>query len=257
MQLSGSTALVTGGASGLGLATATRFAADGANVVLVDLPSSEGEARAAELGAGARFAPADVTDETAVQAAVDLALSEFGSLDVAVNCAGIGPPKRMISRDGAAHPLSLFAKVIEVNLIGTFNVLRLAAVAMDRNELDDERADKGVIVNTASIAGYEGQVGQAAYAASKGGIIGMTLPIARDLARHAIRVCTIAPGLMDTPLLAGLPEEARKALAVDIPHPARLGDPADFASLAAHIVDNPYLNGEVLRIDGALRMKAR
>ncbi len=257
MQLNGATAIVTGGASGLGLATATRFAADGANVVLLDLPSSEGEARAEELGDNARFAAADVTDEDAVGAAVDLAVSEFGRLDVAVNCAGIGPPKRMVDREGNPHPLGLFAKVVEVNLIGTFNVLRLAAAAMDRNELDGERADKGVIVNTASIAGYEGQVGQAAYAASKGGIIGMTLPIARDLARNAIRVCTIAPGLMDTPLLAGLPEEAREALAADIPHPARLGDPADFAALAAHVVANPYLNGEVIRIDGALRMKAR
>lgn len=255
MQLAGSTAIVTGGASGLGLATATRFIEDGANVVLLDLATSAGADRAAELGERAEFVAADVTDEAAVQAVIDHAVERFGRLDVAVNCAGIGPPKRMINRDGP-HPLSLFQTVVTVNLVGTFNVLRLAAAAMDTNE-PGEGGDKGVIVNTASIAGYEGQIGQAAYAASKGGIIGMTLPIARDLARHFIRVCTIAPGLMDTPLLAGLPEEARVALAADIPHPQRLGDPADFASLATHIVGNGYLNGEVIRLDGALRMKAR
>ncbi len=254
MQSAGRTAIVTGAASGLGLATATRLVAEGANVVLLDLPTSEGAERADDLGERVDFVAADVTDEAAVQAAIDHAVERFGRLDIAVSCAGIGPPTRMLGRDGP-HPLGLFEKVVQVNLVGTFNVVRLAAAAMDRNEPDE--GEKGVIVNTASIAGYEGQVGQAAYSASKGGIIGMTLPIARDLARHHIRVCTIAPGLMDTPLLAGLPEDAREALAADVPHPARLGDPADFASLVAHIVDNPYLNGEVIRLDGALRMKAR
>jgi NAD(P)-dependent dehydrogenase (short-subunit alcohol dehydrogenase family) len=255
MQLLGATALVTGGASGLGLATATRFVRSGANVVLLDLPTSAGADRAAELGEQAEFVATDVTDEDGVQAAVEHAVERFGRIDVAVNCAGVGWAGRVIGREGA-HSLELFTTVVRINLIGTFNVLRLAAVAMDTNE-PGEGGDKGVIVNTASIAGYDGQIGQAAYAASKGGIIGMTLPIARDLARHQIRVCTIAPGLMDTPLLAGLPEEARVALAADIPHPQRLGDPADFASLAEHIVANPYLNGEVVRLDGALRMKAR
>lgn len=255
MQLAGSTAIVTGGASGLGHATATRLVEAGANVVLLDLATSDGVDRAAELGENAAFFAADVTDEEAVKAAVGDAIERFGRLDIAVNCAGIGAAMRMINRDGP-HPLDVFEFVLKVNLIGTFNVLRLAAAAMADNE-PSESGDRGVIVNTASIAGYDGQIGQAAYAASKGGIIGMTLPIARDLARHAIRVCTIAPGLMDTPLLALLPQEAREALAADIPHPARLGDPADFASLAVHIVENPYLNGEVIRLDGALRMKAR
>lgn len=255
MQLSGATAIITGGASGLGHATATRFVAEGANVVILDLGFSEGEARAQEFGDQAEFVATDVREEDAVQAAIDHARERFGKVDIAVSCAGIGPPTRILGRNGP-HPLEQFQQVIDVNLIGTFNVLRLAAAAMDENE-PDEAGEKGVIVNTASIAAYDGQIGQAAYAASKGGIVGMTLPIARDLARHHIRVVTIAPGLMDTPLLAGLPQEAREALAADVPHPARLGDPAEFGALAAHIVANPYLNGEVIRLDGSLRMKAR
>lgn len=259
MQLAGSTAIVTGGASGLGLATATRFAEAGANVVLLDLERSDGADRAAELGDNVDFVPADVTDADAVQAVVDHALERFGRLDVAVSCAGVGWAERLLGKNGP-HGLEWFQKVVDINLVGTFNVLRLAAAAMDRNEAPEvggAPGDKGVIVNTASIAGYDGQIGQAAYAASKGGIIGMTLPIARDLARHNIRVCTIAPGLMDTPLLAGLPQEAREALAADVPHPGRLGDPAEFGLLASQIVENPYLNGEVIRLDGSLRMKAR
>jgi len=254
MRIEGCTAIVTGAASGLGHATATGWIATGGNVVLVDLATSDGAAVAAALGDRAAFAPADVTDPVAVQAAVDLACQQFGRLDVAVNCAGIGTAARVLGREGA-HDLDKFRRTIEVNLIGTFNVLRLAAVAMAGNdEVDGER---GVIVNTASIAAFEGQIGQAAYAASKGGIVGMTLPIARDLARNLIRVNTIAPGTFDTPIMNVIPDEAKQLLAAGIPNPSRLGDPAEFGLLVRQIVTNPYLNGETIRLDGALRMPPR
>ena len=254
MRINESTvALVTGGASGLGGATVQRLHADGARVVIVDLPTSHGEQAARDLGSGARFAPADVRDESQVQAAVDAA-RELGELRIVVNCAGIGTPGRIVGRGGPL-PLEKFQSVIDINLVGTFNVLRLAAAAMVENEpLDGER---GVAVMTASIAAYDGQIGQAAYAASKGGIVGLTLSAARDLADKLVRVATVAPGTFMTPMLAGLPEEATSALAAAVPHPARLGDPAEYASLVRHIVDNPMLNGEVIRLDGALRMAPR
>jgi NAD(P)-dependent dehydrogenase (short-subunit alcohol dehydrogenase family) len=246
-------AIVTGGASGLGAATARALHAAGASVVLLDLPSADGGTRVSELGERARFVPADVTDPDAVAEVVSQA-QELGDLRVAVNCAGVGWAARVLGKDGP-HDLGLFQKVVAVNLVGTFNVLRLAAQAMAANE--PVEGERGVIINTASIAAYDGQVGQIAYSASKGGVVGLTLPAARDLARHQIRVLTIAPGTFDTPMLAGLPDEAREALAADIPHPHRLGDPAEYGLLARQLVENPYLNGEVIRLDGALRMKAR
>ncbi|WP_137723243.1 3-hydroxyacyl-CoA dehydrogenase [Prescottella subtropica] len=253
MIVKDSVAIVTGGASGLGLATAKALHADGATVVILDLPSSNGEAVAAELGDRVRFAPGDVTDETSVSAALDLAES-LGTLRVAVNCAGIGNAIKTVSKKGA-FPLADFSRVITINLVGTFNVIRLAAERISKVEpIDGER---GVIVNTASVAAFDGQMGQAAYSASKGGVVGMTLPIARDLASSLIRVVTIAPGLFATPLLAGLPEEATKALGASVPHPARLGDPSEYGALASHIVSNPMLNGEVIRLDGAIRMAPR
>ena len=254
MELSGAAALVTGGASGLGRATVERLAAGGAAVTILDLPGSDGKAVAADLGAGVSFAPADVTDVDAVAAAVEHAGGEK-PLRIVVNCAGIGPPGRVVGRDGSPMPLEQFTKVVGVNLIGTFNVIRLAAAAMAETEPDGE--ERGVIVNTASVAAYEGQIGQAAYSASKGGIVGMTLPIARELAGRQIRVVTIAPGLFETPLLASLPDDAKRSLGEQVPHPRRLGRPAEYAALVAHVVDNPMLNGEVIRLDGAIRMAPR
>jgi NAD(P)-dependent dehydrogenase (short-subunit alcohol dehydrogenase family) len=244
-------ALVTGGASGLGRAAATALAAAGARVVIADLPHSDGEVVAKSLGDRAVFVACDVTDPSQVQAAVDAA---EGRLRVAVCCAGVATPGRIIGRRG---PLSTadFARVVEVNLVGTFTTLSLAAQAMSTNELDD--ADRGVVVLTASIAAYDGQIGQAAYAASKGGIASLTLAAARDLAEQAIRVVTIAPGLFDTPLMAGLSEDVRVSLAQTVPHPQRLGDPSEYASLVMHVLDNRMLNGEVIRLDGALRMPPR
>jgi NAD(P)-dependent dehydrogenase (short-subunit alcohol dehydrogenase family) len=251
VQLAGAVALVTGGASGLGLATATELAAAGAAVVIVDLPSSQGEVAAKELGGV--FAATDVTDEASVQAAIDQATS-MGALRVAVNCAGVGTPGRVLSKNGPM-PLAQFAKVVTVNLVGTFNVIRLAAAAMAATDPVD--GERGVIINTASVAAMDGQIGQAAYSASKGGIVGMTLPIARDLADKLIRVMTIAPGLFDTPMLQGLPEPARQSLAAQVPMPSRLGSPREYAALARHIIENPMLNGEVIRLDGAIRMAPR
>ncbi|HET7398637.1 MAG TPA: 3-hydroxyacyl-CoA dehydrogenase [Intrasporangium sp.] len=255
MKIHGNVALVTGGASGLGEATVRRLVEAGARVVVVDLPSSRGEALAAELGEGVVFAPADVTDEAQVAAAVDRA-GELGSFRIAVSCAGIGTAARTVGRDGSPHPLADFTRVVTVNLVGTFNVIRLAAARMvaGTDVVDEER---GVIVNTASIAAFDGQVGQAAYSASKGGVVGMTLPIARDLAQSAIRVATIAPGLFHTPLLAGLPEEAIASLGAQVPHPPRLGRPAEYAQLVQAIVENPMFNGETVRLDGAIRMAPR
>jgi NAD(P)-dependent dehydrogenase (short-subunit alcohol dehydrogenase family) len=254
MQSTHSTvALVTGGASGLGEATVRRLHADGAAVVVLDLPSSPGEALAKELGDRARFVPTDVRDETQVQAAIDVA-RELGTLRIVVNCAGVGTPGRVVGKRGPL-PLEQFANVININLIGTFNVLRLAASAMLENDPVD--ADRGVIVMTASIAAYDGQIGQAAYAASKGGVVGLTLSAARDLADKGVRVMTVAPGTFMTPMLAGLPPEATAALEAQVPHPSRLGTPDEYASLVRHIVDNGMLNGEVIRLDGALRMPPR
>ncbi len=249
MRIDGASALVAGGASGLGAATARRLAERGASVVIADLNQHRGTALANELGAV--FVDCDVTQADQVAAAVEAA----GKLRISVCCAGIGWAEKAAGRRGA-HTLEPFERVIGVNLIGTFNVLRLAAEAMLANEPDDG-GECGVIVNTASIAAYDGQIGQLAYSASKGGIVGMTLPAARDLASARVRVCTIAPGLFDTPLLAGLPDEARGALGAQVPHPARLGAPDEYAALAAHIVENPMLNGEVIRLDGALRMPPR
>jgi NAD(P)-dependent dehydrogenase (short-subunit alcohol dehydrogenase family) len=253
MRLDGKVALVTGGASGLGRATVETLVEAGASVVVCDLPSSDGQALADGLGPAVRFAPADVTREDEVRAAVDVA-RELGGLHVAVSCAGVGTPGRVIGRKGPL-PLEQFAFVVQVNLVGTFNVIRLAAEAMV--EADPVDGERGVIVNTASAAAFDGQIGQAAYSASKGGVVGMTLPVARDLADKQIRCMTIAPGLFATPMLAGLPQEARDSLAAQVPHPSRLGDPREFAALVRHICENPMLNGEVIRLDGAIRMAPR
>jgi NAD(P)-dependent dehydrogenase (short-subunit alcohol dehydrogenase family) len=255
MNITDKVALVTGGASGLGLATVKQLHADGAKVVIVDLPSSNGKAVAEELGGKAVFVPTDVTDEEQVQAAVDTAAA-LGPLAVVVNCAGIGNAFRVVAKDGTPFPLAEFKKVVEINLIGTFNVIRLAAAKMiAATPIDGE--ERGVIVNTASVAAFEGQIGQAAYSASKGGVVGMTLPIARDFAQHKIRVNTIAPGLFHTPMFKMLPDEAIASLGAQVPHPARLGNPVEYAALAAHIVANPMLNGETIRLDGAIRMAPR
>jgi 3-hydroxyacyl-CoA dehydrogenase/3-hydroxy-2-methylbutyryl-CoA dehydrogenase len=253
MQIEGAGALVVGGASGLGAATARELARRGAHVVIADRDEARGRALANELAA--TFVVADVTVAEQLEAAVSAAALAPGGLRISVQCAGIGWAERTLTGRGP-HQLTPFETVIAVNLVGTFNTLRLAAACMAENE-PDAGGERGVIVNTASVAAYDGQIGQVAYAASKGGIVGLTLPAARDLARAAIRVMTIAPGLFDTPLLAALPETARTALAASIPHPARLGDPAEYAALAAHIVENPMLNGEVIRLDGALRMAPR
>lgn len=255
MILPSATALVAGGASGLGEASVRMLVAAGANVVIFDLNAQRGRLLAEEMGPTARFVAGSVTDEADVKAAIDRARHEFGGLQLAVNCAGIATPGRILSRFGPL-PLDQFARVVEVNLIGTFNILRLAAAAMQGNE-PTEHGERGVIVNTASIAAYEGQVGQIAYAASKGGVVSLTLAAARDLAQWGIRVVTIAPGLFDTPLLAGLSETARQSLAQQIPFPSRLGATSEFAALVQHIIANPMLNGEVIRLDGALRMGPR
>ncbi|GFG67229.1 3-hydroxyacyl-CoA dehydrogenase [Mycobacterium kubicae] len=250
MEIRDAVAVVTGGASGLGLATTKRLLDAGAQVVVLDL---RGEEAVAQLGERAHFAQTNVTDEAAVAKALDTA-EALGPVRINVNCAGIGNAIKTLSKDGP-FPLDGFKKVIEVNLIGTFNVLRLAAERIAKTEpLGEER---GVIINTASVAAFDGQIGQAAYSASKGGVVGMTLPIARDLSRELIRVVTIAPGLFKTPLLGSLPEEAQKSLGKQVPHPARLGDPDEYGALAVHIIENPMLNGEVIRLDGAIRMAPR
>jgi NAD(P)-dependent dehydrogenase (short-subunit alcohol dehydrogenase family) len=254
MQIDGSVVLVTGGASGLGEATVRQLVSQGGRVVIVDLNAERGKQLAAELGEAATFAQADVSNADEVQAAVEQATS-MGPLRAAINCAGIGMAMRTIGKDGTPHDFGVFQKVISVNLFGTFNTLRLAASAMAKNEPVD--GERGVVVNTASIAAFDGQIGQIAYSASKGGIVGMTLPAARDLSKAQIRVVTIAPGTFDTPLLGMLPEEMREALAATIPHPSRLGRPQEFGALACHIVENGYINGEVIRLDGAIRMAPR
>jgi len=252
MQVAGTVALVTGGASGLGLATVRELIAAGGKAMIVDRPQSDGAALAKELGANADFAAADVTSDAEVQAAVQRTIERFGTIHINVNCAGTGAAMKTSSK-GGPMPLEIFAKVIEINLIGTFNVLRLCATQMTKNP-GNQDGERGVIVNTASVAAFDGQIGQAAYSASKGGVVAMTLPIARDLASVGIRVCTIAPGTFDTPMLALMPDAMRQALAAQIPFPPRLGQPREFAALARHIVENAMLNGETIRLDGALRM---
>jgi NAD(P)-dependent dehydrogenase (short-subunit alcohol dehydrogenase family) len=252
MQIQGAGAVVTGGASGLGGATVAELIAAGARVAILDLPRSPGEKVAAELGRGTIFCACDVTKAEQVEAAVDRAVAELGGIRIAVNCAGIGWAQRTVTKEGP-HPLEPFMKVLEVNVVGTFNAIRFEAHRMSKNDADSE-GERGVIVNTASVAGYDGQIGQVAYAASKAAVIGMTLPVARDLSSLGIRVVTIAPGLFDTPLLAGLPEPARQALAANIPFPRRLGRPVEYAHLARSIIENGMLNGEVIRLDGAIRM---
>ena len=248
MDLSNARAIVTGGASGLGAATARHFRARGAQVTVLDRDEAGAEAAA---GLGAHFARADVTDGDSVAAAIAQAVDRMGGIDICVNCAGIVVGEKTVGRDGP-HSLDSFRRTIEVNLIGTFNVLRLAAAEMARNGRDE---DNGVIVNTASIAAFDGQTGQAAYGASKAGIAGMSLPVARDLARSGIRVCAIAPGIFGTPMLRGLPQDVQDSLAAEVTNPKRLGEPEEFARLAAFIVENGYMNGETIRIDGALRMR--
>ena len=252
MKIEGASAVVSGGASGLGEATARRLHGAGASVVIADLNVEKGEALAAELGERARFVEVNVTEEEPVKAAVDAAAEAEGGLRISVACAGIGWAQRVASKHGP-HDLGVFETVIKVNLIGTFNLLRLAATAMSDNEPDEE-GERGACVHTASVAAYDGQIGQIAYAASKGGVVSMTLPAARDLANRGIRVNTIAPGLFDTPLLAALPEDKRAALGEGVPFPARLGRPSEYADLVADIIENPMLNGETIRLDGALRM---
>jgi len=254
MKINGAVALVTGGASGLGEATVRAFVDHGGRAVIVDLNEERGLALARELGDASVFVKADVSNADEVQAAVDEAVA-LGPLRAAISCAGIGIGMRTIDKAGAPHDLAAFQKVIGVNLVGSFNVLRIAASAMSKNEPED--GERGVVINTASIAAFDGQIGQVAYSASKGGIVGMTLPAARDLSKAQVRVVTIAPGTFDTPLLGMLGEDIRAALAATIPHPSRLGRPSEFGALACHIVENGYLNGEVIRLDGSLRMAPR
>lgn len=252
MQISGQGALVTGGASGLGLATARRLVAGGAHVTIIDLASSRGAEIAAELGG--LFVAADVTSAEEVQAAV-AAAQAAAPLRVVVNCAGIAPPAKVLDREGNPAVLADFERVVRINLVGTFNVISQAAAVISQNELHDD--ERGVIVNTASVAAFDGQIGQPAYSASKGGVHAMTLPVARELARHSIRVCTIAPGIMETPMLMGLPQAAQDSLGQQVPFPSRLGRPDEYATLVQQIVENAYLNGETIRLDGAIRMAPR
>jgi len=254
MNIDGISAVVTGGASGLGLATATRLVAQGARVVIADLEGSEGAKVAQDLGDACRFMAADVTDEAQMRAVFELARSR-GALRATVHCAGRGGPLRVIDKNGEPGSLQAYEAVVRVNLVGSFNVLRLAAAAMAKE--DEVAEERGVVVLTASVAAWEGQIGQIPYASAKAGIVGMTIVAARDLASRRIRVCTIAPGLFDTPILARVGPEIREALAKSVPHPARLGRPAEFAALAAHVIENPMLNGETIRLDGAIRMAPR
>lgn len=249
------TAIVTGGCSGLGHATASKFRELGLNVAIFDMNAEQGQQRVEELGAEQTlFCQVDVRDAASVENAVNAVVERFGNLRVLVNCAGVAPAKRLLDRDGEAMPLDAFQSVIEINLIGSFNVARCAAAAMAKQEPVGEANERGLIVNTASVAGYEGQIGQTAYAASKGGIIGLGLPMARDLAKVGVRVNTIAPGIMGTPMLLAMPENVQDALKANVPFPNRLGLPEEFAKLAVHMIENAYLNGETVRLDGALRM---
>jgi len=252
MEIQGRTFFVTGGGSGLGAATVRRLTQEGANVLIADVDEEAGEELAADIGEQARFARADVTDEESMQGALDAALDTFGGLHGLVNCAGIGPAEKVVGKRGV-HSLDSFVKAVQINLVGTFNPIRLAASIMMENE-PNEGGERGVIVNTASVAAFEGQIGQAAYSASKGGVASMTLPVAREMAEHGIRVVTIAPGLFETPMLAALPEDAQESLGNQVPFPSRLGRPEEYAALVKHIVENQMLNGEVIRLDGAIRM---
>jgi NAD(P)-dependent dehydrogenase (short-subunit alcohol dehydrogenase family) len=247
--------LITGASSGLGLATARTLVGQGAKVALADINAEAGEVRAAELGAQARFVHTDITREEDGRRAVAAALQAFGGLHGLINCAGVAPAEKVLGRNGA-HGLDSFSRVIQINLVGSFNMLRLVAEAMARGEPNEE-GERGVIVNTASVAAFDGQMGQAAYAASKGGVAALTLPAARDLARSGIRVMCIAPGIFETPMMAGMPQEVRDSLAANVPFPPRLGRPDEYAALVRHIIENPMLNGEVIRLDGALRMAAK
>lgn len=255
MDLKNKIFLVTGAGSGLGAATAKSLIAADAKVVLADLNVEAGEKLSAQLGEAACFVETDVTSETSADNAINMALSKFSALHGLVNCAGVAPAEKVVGKEGP-HRLESFAKVININLVGTFNMLRLAAEAMQKNE-PDAGGERGVIINTASIAAFDGQLGQAAYAASKGGIVALTLPVARELARSGIRCMTIAPGIMETPMLLGMPEEVQDSLNKMVPFPTRMGKPAEFAALVKHIVENSYLNGEVIRLDGAIRMGAK
>ena len=252
MQVKDKVFLVTGAGSGLGAAVARMAVQGGGKVVLLDVNAAAGEALASELGEAARFVRTDVTSAADGEAAIAAAIAEFGQVDVLVNCAGVAPGEKIVGREGP-HDLDSFARAIGINLIGSFNMLRLAADAMTKNPAGDS-GERGVIVNTASIAAFDGQIGQAAYAASKGGVAALTLPAARELARHGIRVVTIAPGIFATPMMAGLPQEVQDSLGANVPFPSRLGDPSEYAAMVRHIVENQMLNGEVIRLDGALRM---
>lgn len=255
MQIKDSVFIVSGGASGLGAGAARRLAAAGGKVVLADMNAATGMVLAAELGPAARFVETNVADEQSAQACVAMAIDTFGGLHGLVNCAGVVIGEKTVGKEGP-HALASFRRVIDINLIGSFNMIRLAADAMSRNAPNAD-GERGVIVNTASVAAFDGQIGQAAYAASKGGIVAMTLPIARDLSRNGIRVMTIAPGIFETPMMAGMAPEVQEALGKMVPFPPRLGRPDEFAGLVAHIVGNPYLNGEVIRLDGAIRMQPK
>ena len=255
MQVKDKVFVVTGGGSGLGAATARALVEAGASVVLADLNREAGEQLAAELGDKARFVETDVANEASAVNAIQTAISAFGGLQGLVNCAGVAPAEKVVGKEGP-HRLESFAKTININLVGTFNMIRLAAEAMQKGE-PDAGGERGVIVNTASVAAFDGQLGQAAYAASKGGIVALTLPVARELARSGIRVVTIAPGIMETPMLLGMPAEVQESLGKMVPFPSRMGKPAEFAGLVKHIVENAYLNGEVIRLDGAIRMGAK
>lgn len=255
MQVKDSVFIITGGASGLGAATGRLLVSLGARVILADLNKAAGDALAAELGANARFVSTNVADEASAQACVNSAVENFGSLHGLVNCAGIATAEKVLGKNGP-HTLDAFARTVTVNLVGSFNMIRLAADAMSKGE-PNAAGERGVIINTASVAAYDGQIGQAAYAASKGGIVGMTLPVARELARFGIRVMTIAPGIFETPMLLGMPQEVQDALGKMVPFPSRLGKPSEYAALARHIIENEMLNGEVIRLDGAIRMQPK
>ena len=255
MQIQNGVFVVTGGGSGLGAATARMLVEAGAKVVLADVNRDAGEALAAELGSAAAFALTDVTDADSGKAAIDLAVSRFGRLTGLVSCAGVAPAEKVVGRD-APHKLDSFARTVSINLIGTFNMLRLAADVMSKAE-PDAGGERGIIINTASVAAFDGQIGQAGYASSKAGVVGLTLPVARELSRFGIRVMAVAPGIMETPMLMGMPREVQDALGKMVPFPSRLGKPAEFAGLVRHIIENPYLNGEVIRLDGAIRMAAK
>ena len=256
MEMKDCAAVVTGGASGLGEATVRRVITKGGRAAILDFDADRGERLAAELGRAAIFCKTDVTDEASVQAAMDKTVAAFDGIQVAVNCAGVGTPKKVIGRDGSPIPIDFFNKVIQINLVGTMNVVRLAAVRMLKNAPNAD-GEKGVVINVASVAAFEGQIGQAAYSASKAGVVGMTLPLAREFADCGIRVNTIAPGIFMTPMVAGLPQKAQAALAGMMPFPKRLGHPSEFAMLAAQIVENPMINGETIRLDAAIRMAAK